>query len=155
MRATLSLAIWIAVATNCSIQSLNHKPYMLPLNLKRDTSLSLQLIPRTVELAEVEIMAEEGTFGIRKLRGIENGGLYEGKKTEVVAVDQILANKATNNSRQIFNRIPSLNIWESDAAGLQLEIGGRGLSPKRTTNFNVRQNGYDISADPLGYPESY
>ena len=137
------------------IQSLNHKPYMLPLNLKRDTSLSLQLIPRTVELAEVEIMAEEGTFGIRKLRGIENGGLYEGKKTEVVAVDQILANKATNNSRQIFNRIPSLNIWESDAAGLQLEIGGRGLSPKRTTNFNVRQNGYDISADPLGYPESY
>ncbi|MDV7393727.1 hypothetical protein RZS08_20285, partial [Arthrospira platensis SPKY1] len=34
-------------------------------------------------------------------------------------------------------------------------IGGRGLSPNRTANFNVRQNGYDISADALGYPESY
>ncbi len=30
-----------------------------------------------------------------------------------------------------------------------------GLDPNRTSNFNVRQNGYDISADALGYPESY
>jgi len=38
---------------------------------------------------------------------------------------------------------------------LQLSIGGRGLNPNRTSNFNTRQNGYDISADVLGYPESY
>jgi Fe(3+) dicitrate transport protein len=38
---------------------------------------------------------------------------------------------------------------------LQLSIGGRGLDPNRTSNFNTRQNGYDISADVLGYPESY
>jgi len=137
------------------IQSLNFKPYQMQIRLQSDSSIQLTLSSRTVDLDEVEVMAEEGPFGIRKLRGIENGGLYEGKKTEVVDVEEILANKSTNNSRQIFNRIPSLNIWESDAAGLQLEIGGRGLSPKRTTNFNVRQNGYDISADPLGYPESY
>ena len=36
-----------------------------------------------------------------------------------------------------------------------LGIGGRGLNPNRVTNFNTRQNGYDISADALGYPESY
>jgi Fe(3+) dicitrate transport protein len=48
-----------------------------------------------------------------------------------------------------------LNIWESDGAGIQLGIGGRGLSPNRVSNFNTRQNGYDISADALGYPESY
>jgi Fe(3+) dicitrate transport protein len=29
------------------------------------------------------------------------------------------------------------------------------LDPNRTSNFNTRQNGYDISADVLGYPESY
>ena len=34
-------------------------------------------------------------------------------------------------------------------------MGGRGLNPNRTANFNTRQNGYDISADVLGYPESY
>ena len=38
---------------------------------------------------------------------------------------------------------------------MQLSIGGRGLDPNRTANFNTRQNGYDISADVLGYPESY
>ena len=48
-----------------------------------------------------------------------------------------------------------LNVWESDGAGIQLGIGARGLSPNRTSNFNTRQNGYDISADALGYPESY
>ena len=34
-------------------------------------------------------------------------------------------------------------------------LGGRGLNPSRNVNFNTRQNGYDISADALGYPESY
>ena len=48
-----------------------------------------------------------------------------------------------------------VNIYQSDDAGLQLHIGGRGLDPNRTSNFNTRQNGYDISADVLGYPESY
>jgi Fe(3+) dicitrate transport protein len=33
---------------------------------------------------------------------------------------------------------------------LWLSIGGRGLDPNRTSNFNTRQNGYDISADVLG-----
>src|SRR5690606_7732356 len=48
-----------------------------------------------------------------------------------------------------------LNIYQNDDAGLQLNVGGRGLDPNRTANFNTRQNGYDISADVLGYPESY
>ena len=66
-----------------------------------------------------------------------------------------MANLAANNARQIFNQIPGLNIYQNDDAGLQLHIGGRGLDPNRTSNFNTRQNGYDISADVLGYPESY
>ena len=60
-----------------------------------------------------------------------------------------------NNSRQIYAQISGLNIYQNDDAGLQLNIGGRGLDPNRTSNFNTRQNGYDISADVLGYPESY
>ncbi|MBI3237271.1 MAG: TonB-dependent receptor plug domain-containing protein [Flavobacteriia bacterium] len=52
-------------------------------------------------------------------------------------------------------KVPGLNIWESDGAGIQMGVGGRGLSPNRAANFNMRQNGYDISADALGYPESY
>ena len=58
-------------------------------------------------------------------------------------------------SRQIYSQVAGLNIFQNDDAGLPLNIGGRGLDPNRTSNFNTRQNGYDISADVLGYPESY
>lgn len=81
--------------------------------------------------------------------------IYAGKKTEVIQAQNLPANLATNNARQVFAKVSGLNIWESDCAGLQLGIGGRGLSPNRTTHFNTRQNHYDISADALGYPESY
>jgi Fe(3+) dicitrate transport protein len=94
-------------------------------------------------------------FGRNYLKPVENFGIYEGKKTEVIEMSEITANVSTNNARQVYAKITGLNIWESDGAGLQLGIGGRGLSPNRTANFNVRQNGYDISADALGYPESY
>lgn len=90
-----------------------------------------------------------------KLKDVEGTSVYAGKKTELIQMSNINANLATNNTRQIYARIPGLNIWEYDRGGLQLGIGGRGLSPNRSSNFNIRQNGYDISADALGYPESY
>ncbi|MEM7373678.1 MAG: TonB-dependent receptor [Bacteroidota bacterium] len=123
--------------------------------LNGDTSLQIQVAQNIQTLSEVLIEAETDAFGIRQLRALEDGGLYEGKKTEVINLEKLIGNKAGNNARQAFSKVPSLNIWESDNAGLQLDIGGRGLSPKRTSNFNTRQNSYDISADALGYPESY
>ena len=73
----------------------------------------------------------------------------------MVLVENLVGNLAANNPRQIYNQVVGLNIYDFGDAGLQLNIGGRGLDPNRTANFNVRQNGYDISADALGYPESY
>jgi Fe(3+) dicitrate transport protein len=110
---------------------------------------------RTKKLKEVEIKNKKTDFGFSHLKAVENLGIYEGKKSEVIIPDQLVANLATNNARQVYSRIAGLNIWENDGAGLQLSIGGRGLDPNRTSNFNTRQNGYDISADALGYPESY
>jgi Fe(3+) dicitrate transport protein len=108
------------------------------------------------ELDEVVVMQQqEKALGIVRLKSVQNFTVYEGKKNEVVLLNNIAANTATNNARQIYGTVTGLNIWESDGGGLQLGIGGRGLSPNRTSNFNTRQNGYDISADALGYPESY
>ncbi|WP_051203254.1 TonB-dependent receptor [Hugenholtzia roseola] len=119
-------------------------------------TLALTLTDLAQNLDAVEIQEQrEATFGITQLKAIENFGIYEGKKTEVVVLEDLNGNFATNNPRQVYAKVTGLNIWESDGAGLQLGIGGRGLSPNRTSNFNVRQNGYDISADALGYPESY
>jgi Fe(3+) dicitrate transport protein len=118
--------------------------------------LDLALKPMERNLAQVRVTAQRGqTFGITRLHAVEGLAIYEAKKSEVVVLGDLTANLATNNSRQVFAKVAGLNIWESDAAGLQLGIGGRGLSPNRTSNFNTRQNGYDISADALGYPESY
>ncbi len=115
--------------------------------------LIFELPELSKELDEVRVQADrERTFGIRTLRAVEGMGIYEGKKSEVIILKDITANLATNNPRQVYARIAGLNIWESDGVGLQLGIGGRGLSPNRTSNFNTRQNGYDISADALGYP---
>lgn len=95
-------------------------------------------------------------LGITRLKDVDGAGIYAGKKSEVIVLKDITANTATNNSRQIYSRVAGLNIYENDGgAGTQLAIGGRGLDPNRVSNFNTRQNGYDISADALGYPESY
>ena len=113
-------------------------------------------IGRADQLNEVVLKAQKKkVFNLGRLSDFEGTSIYAGKKTEVIQVSQIPANLASNNARQIYSQISGLNIYQNDDAGLQLNIGGRGLDPNRTSNFNTRQNGYDISADVLGYPESY
>ncbi|WP_437370823.1 TonB-dependent receptor domain-containing protein [Maribacter litoralis] len=103
----------------------------------------------------VLIQKREEVFALKQLKKVEGTAIYAGKKSEVVLLEGITGNLAANNPRQIYSQVVGLNIYDNGDAGLQLNIGGRGLDPNRTANFNTRQNGYDISADVLGYPESY
>ncbi len=117
---------------------------------------SIYLSPLIENLDEIEIIARNNKiFSLTRLNEFEGTNIYKGKKNEVILVAETMANLASNNSRQIYSQVPGLNIYQNDDAGIQLNIGGRGLDPNRTSNFNTRQNGYDISADVLGYPESY
>src|SRR5690606_33655071 len=102
------------------------------------------------KLNEVEI-TEKQTSNFGHLNQVDGMKITAGKKSEVINVKTLNVNKATNNTRQVFAKVGGLNIFENDGSGLQLSIGGRGLDPNRTSNFNTRQNGYDISADVLGY----
>ena len=117
--------------------------------------VAIWLVGRNETLNEVVVTEKQADFGFTRMRAVESMGIYEGKKSEVIIPEQLVANLATNNARQVYARVAGLNIWENEGAGLQLSIGGRGLDPNRSSNFNVRQNGHDISADALGYPESY
>ncbi|WP_420574146.1 TonB-dependent receptor domain-containing protein [Kordia sp.] len=124
--------------------------------VEKAIKLDIVLKPLGEQLSEVELNVRKNKiFALKRLKDVEETSIYAGKKTEVVLVEQSLANLASNNSRQIYSQVVGLNIYQNDDAGLQLNIGGRGLDPNRTANFNTRQNGYDISADVLGYPESY
>jgi len=124
--------------------------------INADTQVNFELAKLSNDLSEVMITnRREQIFALRKLRKVEGTAIYAGKKSEVVLLDKTVGNLAANNARQIYNQVVGLNIYDNGDAGLQLNIGGRGLDPNRTQNFNTRQNGYDISADVLGYPESY
>ncbi|HAV55603.1 MAG TPA: TonB-dependent receptor, partial [Aequorivita sp.] len=124
--------------------------------ISENTTINFELEMLGEQLSEVLITKrKEEIFALRNLKQVEGTAIYAGKKSEVVVMDNLTTNTATNNARQIYAQVVGLNIYENNDGGLQLNIGGRGLNPNRTANFNTRQNSYDISADVLGYPESY
>jgi Fe(3+) dicitrate transport protein len=81
--------------------------------------------------------------------------IYAGKKNALIVLDNVQGNVVSNNMRQVLSKVAGIHIWESDPSGIQIGIAARGLSPNRSWEFNTRQNGYDIAADPYGYPEAY
>jgi Fe(3+) dicitrate transport protein len=138
------------------VSSVGYRPDTIQLQLKdADYTLAILLYERNKQLDTVTVNAVQEKTAFTRLKDVEGTAIYAGKKTEVILLKDLIGNKATNNTRQVYAKVAGLNIWENDVSGLQLAIGGRGLSPNRVANFNTRQNGYDISADALGYPESY
>lgn len=115
----------------------------------------IKLQPFVYSLQEVSVGSTKSAYGIGRLHSVDGAAIYDSKKNEVVLMKETNLCLSTNASRQIFAKVPGVNVWESDAAGLQIGVATRGLDPNRTSNFNTRQNGYDISADALGYPDSY
>ena len=120
-----------------------------------DILINIGLYLKSIDLDEIELLDERNNiFQLEYLTDVYENSIFSGKKNELI-ISESKSGKSTNNARQMYNQTVSLNIYQTDDAGLQLNIGGRGLDPRRTANFNLRQNNYDISADPLGYPESY
>jgi Fe(3+) dicitrate transport protein len=107
------------------------------------------------ELQGVSVTAQSGVKGNSFLPQVNEYTITAGKKNEVILLDNLQANLAMNNSRQIFSRTPGISVWENDGSGIQLGVASRGLSPNRSWEFNVRMDGYDITPDPMGYPEAY
>ena len=124
------------------------------ISLKKGTQEFKLFAEDSTTLGVIDVV-HDSPFITDKMSLIDDVTLTHSKKTQEISIDKIPGNLANNNARELYATVPGLNIWESDGGGLQLGIGARGLSPNRTEHFNTRQNGYDISADALGYPESY
>jgi Fe(3+) dicitrate transport protein len=106
-------------------------------------------------LQTITIVGRNSKQDIQQMPEIVGTSIYAGKKSALIVMDNVNGNVVTNTMRQVMAKIPGIQIWESDGSGIQIGIAARGLSPNRSWEFNVRQNGYDISADPYGYPEAY
>jgi Fe(3+) dicitrate transport protein len=111
--------------------------------------------PRHKYLSEITIVGRASKSDYHQLPEVVGTSIYAGKKNALIVLDNVQGNVVNNTMRQVMAKVPGIHIWESDPSGIQIGIAARGLSPNRSWEFNVRQNGYDISADPFGYPEAY
>jgi len=102
-----------------------------------------------------EAVIRDSYNDIKYMNEVQGTMILSGKKNEVIRLGALDADLSTNNARQIFGKVPGVSIWESDGSGIQLNIATRGLSPNRSWEFNIRQNGYDIASEAFGYPEAY
>src|SRR5574343_1596326 len=116
---------------------------------KLTDSLPLRYLPG------ITVVGRNSITDIHQLREVVGTSIYDGKKNALIVMDNVQGNVVTNTMRQVLSKVPGIHVWESDPSGIQIGIATRGLSPNRSWEFNVRQNGYDIAADPYGYPEAY
>ena len=134
------------IATLCIFTSLQTTAQ----EIQRDTQRV-----HTKYLQEITLVGRNTRADIHFLPEIVGTQINAGKKNSLIVMDNVQGNVVTNTMRQVVAKVPGIQIWESDPSGIQIGIGARGLSPNRSWEFNVRQNGYDISSDPFGYPEAY
>jgi Fe(3+) dicitrate transport protein len=106
-------------------------------------------------LPDVTIVGRNSKSDYQQMPEIVGTNIYAGKKNALIVLENVQGNVVNNTMRQVLAKVPGIHIWESDPSGIQIGIATRGLSPNRSWEFNVRQNGYDIAADPFGYPEAY
>lgn len=106
-------------------------------------------------LPDITVVGRHSKSDYQQLPEVVGTNIYAGKKNALIVLDNVQGNISTNTMRQVLAKVPGIHIWESDPSGIQIGIAARGLSPNRSWEFNVRQNGYDIAADPFGYPEAY
>jgi Fe(3+) dicitrate transport protein len=129
--------------------------------LNLNPSLNAQVIDRdsvrqhSKYLSEITLVGRNTKADIYFLPELLGTQINAGKKNSLIIMENVQGNLATNTMRQVMAKVPGIQIWENDPSGIQINIGARGLSPNRSWEFNTRQNGYDISSDPFGYPEAY
>ncbi len=104
---------------------------------------------------DVTVIGQQSRADIHQLPEVVGTSIMAGKKNSLIVMDNINGNVVTNTMRQVMAKVPGVHVWESDGSGIQIGVAARGLSPNRSWEFNTRQNGYDIAADPFGYPEAY
>lgn len=130
-------------------------PFVINIQAQKKIASTDSFTLKVNNLPDITVVGRNSKSDIQQMPEIVGTSIYAGKKNSLVVLDNVQGNVVTNNMRQVLAKVPGIHIWESDPSGIQIGISARGLSPNRSWEFNVRQNGYDIAADPFGYPEAY
>ncbi len=141
MRKMMVLVVVLMVTFYAKAQDANSTP------MKDSTAIKY--------LSDVTVVGRGSKTDYQQMPEIVGTNIYAGKKNALIVLDNVQGNVSNNSMRQVLAKVPGIHVWESDPSGIQIGIAARGLSPNRSWEFNIRQNGYDISADPFGYPEAY
>ncbi len=139
------LILLSTVIYSVSVYSQNSKPIF------HDDSTN----PKHKYLPDITVVGRNSRSDYQQMPEVVGTSIYAGKKNALIVLDNVQGNVVTNTMRQVLAKVPGIQVWESDPSGIQIGIAARGLSPNRSWEFNIRQNGYDIAADPFGYPEAY
>lgn len=118
------------------------------LTAQRDTTTPVYVADSLVVTAEREAPS---TWGQRSILATT----VAARSATQLAIGTLGANTVTNNARELFARAAGIHVWEFSGTGIQTNVSTRGLSAHRSSEFNVRMDGYDIASDPYGYPESH
>jgi len=121
------------------------------------TELNFNLLQKINQLEKVNIIRPLiSAQGMGHMPETYDGVIYSGMKTEILVLDSVDANKAQNNPRETLGRLPGSNYSETEGGGFPSNgIAFRGLIPTQSIEIQTRQNGYNLSGDVYGYPESY
>ncbi|HET6989795.1 MAG TPA: TonB-dependent receptor, partial [Bacteroidia bacterium] len=140
------------------VQLLGYKKFTQQIIIKANETTEINIVLSTDRniLKVVDITGIVSISGMGNLGEVHDGIIYSGKKTEVLILDSLDANTAQNNPRQVLGRVPGANYSETEGGGFPSNgIAFRGLNPVQSIETNTRQNGYNVTADLYGYPESY
>ena len=110
---------------------------------------------RKVQLPDIRIEILRPLPLSETLPDVNGFQIAAGRKTNLVRLDNRTADLTSGLYRQALAKVAGISIWENDGSGIQTSIATRGLSPNRSWEFNMRQDGADMAAEAFGYPEAY
>jgi len=123
----------------------------------RDSTFEVTLVlVRARAALQAVVVQERPPAGSMRPASDRTGTLITaGARSEVIELSGTDANLSEKVGRQIFARVPGIQVYDMDGAGNQTNVSTRGLDPHRSWEMNVRQDGIPVVSDAYGYPASH
>ena len=77
----------------------------ITVDLTSTTNIVFILNFKSFELSEITIRNQNSIYDTRFLRSVEDFGIYEAKKSDVINLEDLIVNKSNNNARQIYSKV--------------------------------------------------